>query len=52
VIFPKASPQLIADKVIANLDRDFGRIALPRYWAILTFVVCLIPWAIYRRLRF
>lgn len=52
LLFPKASPQLIADKIFANLERDFGRMTLPRYWSTLTCIVCLIPWAIYRRLRF
>ena len=52
LMFPKASPQRIAEEVVANLDRDIGRITLPRYWTVVTLILRLVPWRIYRRLRY
>lgn len=50
--FPKASPDAIARKVAANLDRDVGLVTVPRYWRGVTLLIRLLPWPIFKRLSF
>lgn len=52
VLFPAASPQRIAARVVRGLDSDHRFTYLPRYWRSITFVLRRLPWPIYRRLRF
>ena len=52
VLFPAASPQRIAGRVVRGLDGDHRFSYLPRYWRAVVFVLRRLPWPIYRRLRF
>ena len=51
LLFPKASPERIADIVYAKRFSS-GRRFLPRPWYIVYRVVQLLPWAIFKRLSF
>lgn len=52
LIFPKVSPQAVAEKVVAGLGRGGGFRSFPWYWRIIALVVALVPWSIFKRLRF
>lgn len=49
---PKADPRALADRVVADLDRDFGVRYYPRFWWASVAILRLLPWPIFRRLRF
>lgn len=49
---PAASPKAVASHVLRNLNRDIGVSYFPRYWAPLTWILRLLPWAIYKRVSF
>jgi short-subunit dehydrogenase len=51
LLFPPGSPEEIAAAVIRNLDRDQPMRFLPRYWALIAFFVCVLPWIFFRRLN-
>lgn len=52
LLFPKADPARLARRIASHLNRDVGRVTLPRYWRLVVFVVSWLPWWAYRRLRF
>jgi short-subunit dehydrogenase len=52
LFLPKAAPELIARSVAENLDRDLGIVTRPRLWRLVTLVVRLLPWRLFRRLKF
>ena len=52
LLFPVASPEVIAETVLRNLRSDRGLTYLPRYWAILARIVSALPWPIFKRLNF
>ncbi len=52
LLFPVASPTRVARYVVDHLDRDHGRVYLPRFWAIVVFALRSLPWFIYKRLSF
>ena len=52
LLFPPAQPAKIAKVVVQNLDRDIGTRYLPRYWALVTWIVSVLPWVIFKRLNF
>jgi short-subunit dehydrogenase len=49
---PAVPPRRVALRVIAHLDKDVGRVYYPRYWGLVTRLLRLLPWRVYRRLRF
>lgn len=49
---PPASPAGLSARVLHNLGRDVGVVYYPRHWRWLTAVVRLLPWTLFRRLRF
>jgi short-subunit dehydrogenase len=49
---PAVSPRKVALYVIKNLNRDIGVVYFPRYWRILTLIIRMLPWTVYRRLSF
>jgi len=50
--FPAASPGFIARKVIAAGQKGPGLYYLPRFWWFISFVLNLIPFGIYKKLKF
>jgi len=52
LLFRPAHPAEIAAVVVQNLDRDIGMRYLPRYWALIAWLVSVLPWAIFKRLHF
>lgn len=52
LIFPKVSPQAVAREVVADLGRGGGFRSFPSYWRLIALAVALVPWPIFKRLRF
>jgi decaprenylphospho-beta-D-erythro-pentofuranosid-2-ulose 2-reductase len=52
LLLPPADPQQIARTVVGGLHRDRRFTYLPRYWRAIICGLRLMPWPIYRRLRF
>jgi decaprenylphospho-beta-D-erythro-pentofuranosid-2-ulose 2-reductase len=49
---PVARPERIARRVVADLGRPVRVRHLPRWWGLVVRVLRLLPWPVYRRLRF
>ncbi len=52
LLFPRAAPRALADRVVRDLNRDFGVRYYPRSWRIIVIVLRLVPWPLFCRLRF
>ena len=52
LLFPILAPSAVARRVVANLNRDIGRVSIPRFWSAIGLLLKFLPWHIYRRLRF
>ena len=51
-LFPKASPERLAERVVRHLDRDVGVVYYPWYWRWVVLTLRAMPWALYRRISF
>ena len=47
---PAVSPDWVAGRVVANLDRGGGFSYLPGWWWAIAVVLRLLPWSVFRRL--
>ncbi len=52
LLFRPVSAASVADRVVGCLDKDVGVVFYPCYWRLITAVLRLLPWAIYKRLDF
>jgi short-subunit dehydrogenase len=52
LLFPKASLEPVAAEVIANLDSDFGLRTRPAFWRPIVLAVNLLPWPLFKKLKF
>lgn len=52
VMLPKGDPKKIAAKVYRDLEKDFGVRFFPGYWLVLSLIIKIFPWRLYRRLKF
>jgi short-subunit dehydrogenase len=52
LMFPKASPERIAAEVVANLGCDFGLRTRPAFWRLIVLIVNLLPWPVFKKLKF
>lgn len=52
LLLPSASPEAIARRVVRGLDEGHGFVTLPRFWWLVTSAIRLMPWWLYKRLRF
>jgi short-subunit dehydrogenase len=52
LLFPVADPRRVARAVVRGLGRERRIAYVPRYWRAVVFVLRLLPWPLYRRLRF
>lgn len=53
LLFPKADPAAVADRVVADLARGRGGARhLPSWWAPIGLLVRSLPWALFKRMRF
>ncbi|NNE75230.1 MAG: SDR family NAD(P)-dependent oxidoreductase [Acidimicrobiales bacterium] len=52
LLFPKAKPEFVADRVVQNLGTSHRRGYLPKWWAPIVGTIRALPWTIYKRLRF
>ena len=50
LMLPAASPERVAAKIVANLNRDTVGGYLPGWWRLPAMVLRCLPWTIYRRL--
>ena len=52
VPLPKGDPSKLAQQVYRDIHKDIGVIFFPRYWRIVTFIIKMVPWVIYKHLKF
>jgi short-subunit dehydrogenase len=52
LLLPAVSADAVANEVVRNLNRDIGIRYYPAYWRLITLTLRLMPWFIYKRLRF
>lgn len=52
VPLPKGNPKELAQQVYRNIHKDIGVRFFPRYWLPITMIIKLIPWWIYKHLKF
>jgi len=49
---PKGAPGELAQRVYRDIRKDIGVRYFPRYWLIIAMIVRLIPWSVYKHLKF
>jgi short-subunit dehydrogenase len=52
LLIPAIRPEDAAATIIGNLGRNFGTRDLPRFWFLVSIVLRLLPWSLFRRLKF
>jgi len=52
VPLPKGDPDKLAQQIYRDIHKDIGVCFFPRYWLIVAMILKLIPWPIYKRLKF
>jgi short-subunit dehydrogenase len=52
VPLPKGAPNELAQRVYRDIHKDIGVSFFPRYWRIIAMIIKLIPWPIYKHLKF
>jgi len=52
VPLPKGAPNKLAQQVYRDIHKDIGVSFFPRYWQIVTMIIKLVPWPIYKHLKF
>ncbi len=52
LLFRRASPEVVARRMVRWLDCNFGMRYFPRYWFWIVTVLRLLPWMLYKRLSF
>ena len=49
---PKGDPKKFAVEVYRNVKKDFGLRFYPRYWIFISMALKLVPWKLYKKLKF
>lgn len=52
VPLPKGAPDELAQRVYRDIQKDIGVRFFPSYWLIIAMIIKLIPWSIYKHLKF
>lgn len=52
VPLPKGDPDKLAQQVYRDIHKDIGVRFFPRLWLIVALIIRLVPWTIYKHLRF
>lgn len=52
LLFPKAQPDAVADRVVRSFAGQGGARHLPWWWAPISLLVRKMPWVVFRRMRF
>lgn len=52
VPLPKGAPNELAQRVYRDIQKDIGVSFFPRYWLIIAMIIRLVPWSIYKHLKF
>jgi short-subunit dehydrogenase len=51
-VLPKAKTDILANKICQNLFKDFGITYYPRYWRIISIIIKMTPWTLFKRVSF
>ena len=51
-ILPRANLEILSQRIFDNLQKDFGVAFYPRYWYFITCILEIIPWFLFKRLKF
>jgi short-subunit dehydrogenase len=51
-LLPRADPDRLAARVVRNLGRSEGVVYHPRWWRPLCALLSIVPWLVFKRLRF
>lgn len=49
---PKADPDLLSKRILRHLGRDIGVAYYPRYWRYLCWILRMLPWCVFKRMKF
>lgn len=52
VPLPKGNPNKLAQQVYRDIHKDIGVRFFPRYWLIVTIILKMVPWPLYKHLKF
>ena len=52
LLLPVVSPAVVAERMCRDLDKDIGNVFFPGYWRWIVAALGLLPWSVYRRLKF
>lgn len=52
VSLPKGSPRKLAKQVYCDIQEDFVSRFYPRYWVIIAVIIKLLPWSLYKLMKF
>ena len=52
LFFPVISPSNVAEKIVSDINNDFGQRFYPGYWKWIVGILKIIPWFIYRKISF
>ncbi len=52
LLFPISQREEIAQFIFKNRDKDYGLAVVPKFWSVILFVLRILPWHIYKKLRF
>lgn len=52
VPLPKGDPDILAKRVYSDIHKDFGVRFFPRFWSVAALIIKLVPWSIYKHLKF
>jgi short-subunit dehydrogenase len=52
LLFPKAAPADVARSVVKRINRDIGLVTFPWFWTIVIIAIRLLPWRLFKQLKF
>ncbi|MFI5244524.1 MAG: SDR family NAD(P)-dependent oxidoreductase, partial [Gemmatimonadales bacterium] len=52
LLLPVVSPAVVAERMCRDLDKDIGDVFFPGYWRWIVAGLRVLPWPVYRRLKF
>lgn len=51
-VLPRANVDILANRIFKNLHVDFGITFYPRYWRIISIIIKMTPWTLFKRISF
>lgn len=49
-MLPAVAPEIVAARIVDNLDRDLGTTYIPSWWRWVGLILRMLPWVIFRRI--